>query len=56
LKIIVFADIIANNSHNKNSDEKSYGLKISSESRWQVRIGERLSLSTFVAVGDEPGG
>ncbi|MDD4296511.1 MAG: hypothetical protein PHC69_06075 [Ruminiclostridium sp.] len=56
MKNIVFADIIAHNNHNKNSDEKSYGLIISSESRWQVRIGERLNLSTFVAVGDELGG
>jgi len=35
---------------------KAMALKIFPESRWLVRIGKRLSLSTFGAIGEEPKG
>lgn len=36
------------------SDDKSYDLRTSSESRWLVRIGDGLDPSTFGAIGHEP--
>jgi len=38
----------------KISVDKSCDLYLSSESRWVMRTGESLDLSTFGAVGDEP--